>query len=96
MHGSSFYIDDVDNGFMICATSGVGKSTHSRLLKEYLKERFVYINDDKPFIKKEDTHFYIYGSPYNGKENLSNNVKSKLKTIFILKRSKENKCNMVA
>ena len=36
MHGSSFKVDN--NAFIVTARSGVGKSTHVNLLKEYLKD----------------------------------------------------------
>ena len=95
-HGSSFYIDDINNGFIITAKSGVGKSTHARLLKEYLNQRFYYINDDKPFIHFDiDNYFYLYGSAWDGKEKKSSNVKAKLKGIFILYQNKTNEIKRI-
>ena len=87
-HGSSVYLDDIDNGYIFTGTSGVGKSTHVKLLKEVYKDRLVIINDDKPFI---DTSYNIYGSPWSGKSHISNNLISKLKGIFILYQSRDNK-----
>ena len=33
-HGSSIYLDNINNGYIFTAPSGTGKSTHTRLLKE--------------------------------------------------------------
>ena len=83
-HGSSFMVDG--SGFLITARSGVGKSTHSRLLNELIGEDFIYINDDKPLILVNDS-VTIYSSPWNGKERRGNNVSSTLKAIMFLSRS---------
>ncbi len=53
-------------------------------------EKIIYINDDKPFIELANG-FNVYGSPWNGKERLSNNLKGNLKGIFVISRAKENK-----
>lgn len=83
-HGSSFMVDG--SGFLITARSGVGKSTHSRLLNELMGEDFIYINDDKPLILVNDS-VTIYSSPWNGKERRGNNVSAPLKAIMFLSRS---------
>ena len=85
-HGSSFMVDG--SGFLITARSGVGKSTHSRLLNELIGEDFVYINDDKPLILVNDS-VTIYSSPWNGKERRGNNISAPLKAIMFLGRSEE-------
>ena len=89
-HGSSIYIDNVNNGFIFTGPSGVGKSTHVSKLKEYYQDRLAIINDDKPFLDKD---FYIYGSPWSGKSHISINSTAKLKAIFIIYQSKDNKIN---
>jgi len=48
-HGSCVAVDG--EGYLFTAPSGTGKSTHARLWREYLGERAVMINDDKPFIR---------------------------------------------
>ena len=85
-HGSSFMVDN--NGYIITARSGVGKSTHSRLLKQLLGEDFEYINDDKPLIKVSD-NITIYSSPWNGKERRGNNISAPLKAVLFLSRSEK-------
>ena len=41
-HGSAFCVNN--NGFIVAARSGVGKSTHAKLLEEYIGDSFKYIN----------------------------------------------------
>ena len=82
-HGSSFKVND--SGFIVTARSGVGKSTHVRLLKEYLGNELEYINDDKPLLEIND-ELTLYSSPWNGKERRGNNNKAPLKAIIFLNR----------
>lgn len=91
IHGSSIYVDDKSNGYIFVAPSGTGKSTHVRLLKKVYKDRVNYVNDDKPFLLSSKDDFYVYGSPWNGKEHLGNNIKAQLKGVFVVSRSDTNK-----
>ena len=86
-HGSSFKVDNC--GFLVTARSGVGKSTHVNLLKEYLKDKLEYINDDKPLLEVNDD-ITIYSSPWNGKERRGNNTYAPLKAIIFLNRGTSN------
>ena len=78
------------NGFLIAARSGVGKSTHAKLLSEYIGDDFKYINDDKPLLKVEDNNATIYSSPWNGKERRGNNISAPLRAIIFLNRGETN------
>lgn len=82
-----------DGGFCYSAHSGTGKSTHATLLRKYLGKELTSINDDKPFIRyfPEEDAFYVYGSPWNGKHRLGNNVRKKLSAITFIKRAVENR-----
>ena len=82
-HGSSFKVKD--NGFIVTARSGVGKSTHVRLLSQYLGNDFAYINDDKPLLRAKDD-LVIYSNPWNGKERRGNNNSASLKAVLFLNR----------
>ena len=86
-HGSAIAVDG--QGYLFTAKSGTGKSTHTKLWRQLLKEKAIMINDDKPLIHIGET-ITIYGTPYNGKHRLGNNISVPLKAICILKRSKEN------
>ena len=87
-HGSSFKVKD--NGFIVTARSGVGKSTHVRLLSQYLGSDFAYINDDKPLLRVKDD-LVIYSNPWNGKERRGNNNSASLKAVLFLNRG-DNTC----
>ena len=85
-HGSSFKVNNC--GFIVTARSGVGKSTHVKLLKELLNDELVYINDDKPLLEVKDD-ITIFSNPWNGKERRGNNTSASLKAIMFLSRSEE-------
>ena len=87
-HGSVVAVDGV--GYLFTAKSGTGKSTHTRLWREYFGDRAVMVNDDKPLLKITDSGVIAYGTPYNGKHRLGTNISVPLKAICILTRSAEN------
>ena len=87
-HSSAVSIDG--SGFLITARSGVGKSTHSKLLERYIGDGFKYINDDKPMLKVTDESITIYSTPWNGKERRGNNISAPLRAIIFLNRGETN------
>ncbi len=86
-HGSVVAVDGV--GYLFTAKSGTGKSTHTRLWREYFGDWAVMVNDDKPLLHIADT-VTAYGTPYNGKHRLGTNTSIPLKAICILTRSADN------
>ena len=87
-HGSVIAVEG--QGFLFTAKSGTGKSTHTRLWREYLGEKAVMVNDDKPMLKITDNGVIAYGTPYNGKHHLGCNMSVPLKAICILTRGEKN------
>jgi hypothetical protein len=87
-HGSVIAVDG--KGFLFTAKSGTGKSTHTRLWREYFGAKAVMVNDDKPMLKVTDSEVIAYGTPYNGKHNLGENIAVPLKAICILTRGEKN------
>lgn len=87
-HSSSFSYKG--QGVLIVADSGMGKSTHSSFWRRLYGDDVVMINDDKPFLRRIDGKFYIYGSPWQGKHNLGANIRCELKAVCLLQRSNEN------
>ena len=85
------------NGCAYCfaARSGVGKSTHVRLLFKALGDKIHYINDDKPLLRFTDDGIEVYGTPWNGKERKSANVFYPLKGIALLSRSPTNSIELI-
>lgn len=87
-HSSALAVDG--KAYLFTAKSGTGKSTHASLYRKVLGDRVTMINDDKPIIREIDGVFYVYGSPWNGKHNLDNNIKAPVKAICEITRGKEN------
>lgn len=94
-HGSAIAVDG--EVYLFTAPSGTGKSTHTRLWKQHLGEHAVMVNDDKPIIQmKTDGNIIVYGTPWDGKHRLSNNIGLPLKGICILSQAKENKIRRIS
>ena len=87
-HGSVIAVDGI--GYLFTAKSGTGKSTHTRLWREYFGERAVMVNDDKPLLHITDSGVTAYGTPWDGKHRLSTNTAVPLKGICILTRDTTN------
>mgnify|MGYP002625229222 CR=1 FL=1 len=87
-HCSSIAVDN--KAIMFTAKSGTGKSTHRNLWIKNYGDKVTVINDDKPIIRKIDGVFYVFGTPWQGKENLGNNIKVPAKALCFLSRSEEN------
>lgn len=87
-HGSVIAVDG--EAYLFTARSGTGKSTHTRLWREYLGDRAVMVNDDKPLIHVGKNSSTVYGTPYNGKHRLGANISVPLKAICILTRDDHN------
>ena len=92
-HGSAIAVDG--EAYIFTAASGVGKSTHARLWREYLKDRAFMVNDDKPFIRPGKTTL-VYGSPWDGKHRLSRNVSVPVKAIALLGRADKNSVELIS
>ena len=93
-HGSVIAVDG--QGYLFTAKSGTGKSTHTRLWRELLGDKAVMVNDDKPLLKITDGGIIAYGTPYNGKHRLGNDISVPLKAICILKRAEENHIELIS
>lgn len=89
IHGSAVAVDG--KGYLFLAPSGTGKSTHTRLWREYFGHRAEMINDDKPLLRLEENQILVCGTPWNGKHRLGTNTNVPLQGICILRRGKENK-----
>lgn len=87
-HGSVIAVDG--EGYLFTAKSGTGKSTHTRLWREYFGERAVMVNDDKPLLRITASGVTAYGTPWDGKHRLSTNTAVPLKGICILTRDTVN------
>lgn len=94
MHGSVVAVDG--QAYMFTALSGTGKSTHVALWRRLFGERAVMVNDDKPLIRISGQEVIVYGTPWDGKHHLSNNIAVPLKAIAVLCRGKENEIHSLS
>lgn len=94
MHGSAIAVDGVC--YIFIAKSGTGKSTHTRLWREYFGDRAIMVNDDKPLIKITNDQINVFGTPWNGKHKLGHNISVPLKSICILNRDISNHIETVS
>ena len=89
-HGSAVAVDG--KAYIFTARSGTGKSTHTRLWRELLGEKAVMVNDDKPLIRVDASGTAtVYGTPWNGKHQLSRNIAVPVRAICLLERAEENR-----
>lgn len=86
-----------DKAYLICANSGVGKSTQARFLQQLRPDEFGIICGDRPILEfrhsdsdKGDT-ITVWPSPWNGKENWHGAEAAPLAGIILLERGEENK-----
>ena len=78
-----------NEAYVFAAKSGTGKSTHTALWQKEI-ENAVIINDDKPLIKISEKSASVFGTPWNGKHNIGNNIFCNLKAICFIERNEEN------
>lgn len=93
IHACTIKIDDY--AYLFSAKSGTGKTTHCKLLKEYLGNRLTFINGDKPVIRIIDGIPYAYGTPWNGKERYGENINAIVKAIVFVERAKNNSIELI-
>lgn len=103
MHGSVVAVDG--QAYMFTALSGTGKSTHVRLWRRLFGQRAVMVNDDKPLVRLNAPaaqggqpleHPIVYGTPWDGKHHLSNNIAVPLRAIIVLERGLENEIHSIS
>jgi hypothetical protein len=92
-HGSAIAVDG--EGYLFTATSGTGKSTHTRLWREHFGDRAIMVNDDKPLLRSLDGKIWVCGTPWDGKHRLSTNTMVPLKGICILTRGEKNEIHRI-
>lgn len=90
LHASVVELDGA--GYAFLAPSGGGKTTQTRLWKQYFGKALRVINGDKPLIRMETregaVQFRAYGTPWQGKEGMGCNGSAPLKALFFLEQSK--------
>lgn len=84
LHSSCVVVDN--RAYLFTATSGTGKSTHTKLWLEKFGDRAFILNDDKPALRFEDGVWYAYGTPWSGKHDISRNIRVPVAGIAVLER----------
>lgn len=77
--------------YLFTADCGTGKSTHSRLWREYVGNAVQMINDDKPAIRLIDGKFYAIGTPWSGKTAENENIAVPVGGVALLGRGTVNR-----
>lgn len=93
LHASAVVVDN--RAYLFSASSGTGKSTHTKLWQECFGDRAMIINDDKPAIRIEKGNCYAYGTPFSGKTDENLNLKIPLQAICMLERGVENSIDLI-
>lgn len=76
-------------GILFSAPSGTGKSTQAEL---WHKERGArVINGDRGLIRKHDTGFKVFGSPYAGTSGIFTDVSVPIGAIVVLSQGQDNR-----
>ena len=94
LHSSAIVVDGY--AYLFSADSGTGKSTHTELWLKHFGNRAYIINDDKPALRCIEGQWYVYGTPWSGKHDISKNIQVKLGGIVFLERSEENWINDIS
>ena len=93
-HGS--VIDFGGKAYVITASSGVGKTTHTRLWLSEFGDEVSIINGDKPIIRFIDGTPYACGTPWMGKEGYGKNVMRQLGGFIFLSRGEKNNAKEIS
>ncbi len=88
MHGCA--VATGGKAYIFTAPSGTGKSTHANLWLELLGDKAFILNGDKPLIDMKPVIPTVYGTPWDGKEHLSQNTNLPLGGIVLIERSESN------
>ena len=89
LHASVVAVDG--RGYAFSAARGVGKTTHLRAWQEVLGDRVTVVNGDKPLVRRTpDGHWWVYGTPWCGKEGEQTNTRCQLNAVCLLSRGQTN------
>ena len=85
-HGVLLEVDG--RGILICADSGVGKTTHARLWRDH--KNALILNGDRAACYREQGRWFGFGTPWCGTSGEYLNRFVPLRAVVILKRGTEN------
>ncbi len=88
LHSSTVVVDG--KAYSFSAPCRTGKSTHTSLWLKMLGDRAYIINDDKAAFRKIDGKFYVFGTPFSGKNDINVNTFVELGGICFVEQSETN------
>ena len=89
LHAAVVTVDG--RGYAFSAARGVGKTTHLRAWQSMLGDRMTVVNGDKPLVRRApDGHWWVYGTPWCGKEGEQTNIGCPLNAVCMLERGQSN------
>lgn len=101
LHAAALEMDG--RGYAFCARRGTGKTTHTELWETHFNghagSRYAatVINGDKPLVRRApDGRFWVYGTPWRGKEGKGVNRKCPLTAICFLEQGSDNRVSVTA
>lgn len=94
LHSSTVVVDG--KAYSFSAPCGTGKSTHTNLWLKYFGDRAYIINDDKAAYRKIDGKYYVYGTPFSGKNDVNVNTRVELKAVCFIEQAEENSIERIA
>lgn len=81
-------VEDQGRGILICADSGVGKTTHARLWRDH--RRSIIIDGDRASCVKENNKWTAFGIPWCGTSGEFMNRSVPIHAVVLLERGKTN------
>jgi len=81
-------IDRKGNGILFVGESGAGKSTLTKIWNKAAGDKI--LSDDRIIIRKENGHYWMYGTPWHGDAKFASPAKVKLEKIFFIKHGQTN------
>lgn len=79
--------------FLLCADSGVGKTTHARLWRDH--KNALILNGDRAACYQEHGQWFGFGTPWCGTSGEYLNRSAAVQAVVILKRGKENRVSAI-
>ena len=89
LHG--VLIEDSGKGIVICADSGVGKTTHARLWRDH-RHSFI-IDGDRASCVRDENGWTAYGIPWCGTSGEYMNRAVSIQALVVLERGETNEAN---
>lgn len=90
-HGA--LVEESGRGFLLCADSGVGKTTHARMWRDH--KNALILNGDRAACYQKQGQWFGFGTPWCGTSGEYLNRSVPLQAVVILERGKENRVSPI-